>query len=235
MLKFVKDIAPLVKKQELSFINSRREKEDLYTFFFEPEKNLSWRAGQHGIFTIQHEKISKPTRPFSLSSAPSEEAITLTTRISDSPSEFKQALMQLRPGDEIAMRGPIGPLYLDDGSPSLLIAGGIGITPFRSILKQLTEQPAHPPVRLLYIDSKGTFLFKDELDKFQNYPNIDIIYLKSRDALHKESQAFIQKHHDAGKYYIGGSKTMVKSITTSLQENGISKKSIRKDPFFGLK
>lgn len=235
MLRFLKDVTPMMNKQKVSFIRCQREKEDLYTFLFKPEKAFSWKAGQHGIFTIQHTNISKPTRPFSLSSAPSEPAIAITTRVSESPSEYKQALMQLKTGDTIEMRGPIGPLYLEDEVPSLLIAGGIGITPFRSILKQLAEQDTHPPVRLLYIDSKGTLLFKDELDTFQHNPNTDIIYLKSRDALQKEIQAYVKDYRDTANYYIGGSRTMVKSVTAYLNENGISKKDIRKDLFFGLK
>ena len=77
------------------------------------------------------------TRPFTLASAPAEKVVKITTRISNDPSEFKKALLELKQGMKISMSGPVGSFYLKDNSPTLLIAGGIGITPFRSIVKQI--------------------------------------------------------------------------------------------------
>ncbi len=86
---------------------------------------------------ITHKKIKNGTKPFTLASAPTEKVVKITTRISNDPSEFKKALLELKQGMTISMSGPVGSFYLKDNSPTLLIAGGIGITPFRSIIKQL--------------------------------------------------------------------------------------------------
>lgn len=87
------------------------------------------------MFTITHKKIKNPTRPFTLASAPTENIIKVTMKITDNASDFKKAMLELNKGMKISMSGPVGSFYLKDDRPTILIAGGIGITPFRSILK----------------------------------------------------------------------------------------------------
>ena len=138
-----------------------------YTFSFEKGKDLTWKAGQHGLLTITHKKIKNGTLPFTLASAPAEEIVKITTRISNEPSEFKKALLELKQGMTISMSGPVGSFYLKDNSPTLLIAGGIGITPFRSIIKQMemTGNCIETPIQLLYLDSNKSYIYKNELDE----------------------------------------------------------------------
>ncbi|MNJ47342.1 Benzoate 1,2-dioxygenase electron transfer component [compost metagenome] len=122
--------------------------------------DLTWKAGQYGLFSITHKSVKNGTRPFSVSSAPAENAVRITTRIGEQPSEFKKALLELTPGMKITMRGPVGPFYLQDENPALFIAGGIGITPFRSILKQIDSTPKEvgKPIHLLYMDGNREYL-----------------------------------------------------------------------------
>ena len=149
-MSFFQDALSIFKKKDLLFLESYKESEDVYTFLFEKEEDLTWKAGQHGLLSITHKKIKNGTKPFTLASAPAEKVIKITTRISNDPSEFKKALLELKPGMKISMSGPVGSFYLKDNSATLLIAGGIGITPFRSIVKQLEvegnsiEQPNTP-------------------------------------------------------------------------------------------
>ena len=89
---------------------------------------------------ITHKKIKNPTKPFTVASAPTENVVRLTMRIGDNPSDFKKAMLELKQGMKVKMSGPVGSFYLKDNNPSLLIAGGIGITPFRSILKQVEAE-----------------------------------------------------------------------------------------------
>lgn len=230
----LQDIAPILKKKELTFMESYEEKDSLYTFIFEKEEDLTWKAGQHGIFSISHKKIKKPTRPFSVASADFENIVQISTRISDTPSEFKQALLELEPGMKLNMRGPVGPLYIDNKKPSLLIAGGIGITPFRAMLKA-AEYEGRKEIQLLYIDSKGTFLYKDELDAIAKNTSIGVNYCESREEFYAEIDKFIMEYNDAGMYYLGGSKSMINSVETYLKNSRISKENIKKDIFIGIK
>lgn len=228
---FQDNLVPFFKKRELQFIESYKESDDVYTFVFEKGEDLTWKAGQYGLFTITHKSIKNGTRPFSVSSAPSEDVVRITTRIGEQRSEFKSSLLELTQGMKITMRGPVGPFYLKDDSPILLIAGGIGITPFRSILKQIGE--AEIQIHLLYLDGKKEYLFKDELDEMAKRAQVSVTYLNSRDELHQEIHKFSTLHKDNGKYYVAGPKSLVESVSSYLQSNQVSKRNIKKDAFFG--
>jgi ferredoxin-NADP reductase len=232
---FQDNLIPFFKKKELQFIESYKESDEVKTFVFEKAKDLTWKAGQYGLFTITHKSVKNGTRPFSVSSAPAENAVRITTRIGKQPSEFKKALLELTPGMKITMRGPVGPFYLKDEHPTLFIAGGIGITPFRSILKQidLTSKGFGQPIHLLYIDGTKEYLFKDELDEMANRTLTSLTYLESRDELHQAISKFSSQFKNNGKYYIAGPQSMVEAIFKDLLNQQVSKQNIKKDAFFG--
>ena len=139
----------------------------MYSFLFDKPHDVEWKAGQYGLFTITHKKLKNATKPFSVVSAPTENTVRITTVIRDQVSDFKQSLLELKPGMKVSMSGPLGPFYLKDNRPALLIAGGIGITPYRSILKQLEAagESVGRELRLLYMDGQRAHVFKDELDR----------------------------------------------------------------------
>ena len=234
-MSFFQDTLSIFKKRDLLFLESYKESEDVYTFLFKKEKDLTWKAGQHGLFSITHKKIKNSTKPFTVASAPTENVVRLTMSIGDNPSDFKKAMLELKQGMKVKMSGPVGSFYLKDNNPSLLIAGGIGITPFRSILKQVEAEwnGAEKQIELLYMDSKKSYLFKDEIDEIANKTSISVTYLDSRENLHQEIDKFTTLNKDNGNYFIAGPKSMVNSISTYLQNNNVSKRNIKKDAFFG--
>ncbi|RXZ77805.1 FAD-dependent oxidoreductase [Paenibacillaceae bacterium] len=234
-MSFFQDVFSIFKKRELLFLESHKESEDVYSFLFEKEKDLTWKAGQYGLFSITHMTIKNSTKPFSMASAPTENIVKITTRISDNPSDFKKAILELKQGMKVKMSGPVGSFSLQDNSPSLLIAGGIGITPFRSILKQIEAEGNgdEKQIKLLYFDSKKSYIYKDELDEVANNISISITYLDSRDDLHQEIDTFNALYKNNGKYFIAGPKSMVDSISGYLKNNNVSKRNIKKDAFFG--
>lgn len=149
---FIQDIRPVFNKTKIKLRDKIHEANDIYTFIFDKSDALNWKAGQHGVFNITHRKVANPTRPFSIASAPFENKIQLSMQISESPSEFKQAMLELEPGMEMDMRGPIGPMYVDTPQqPILFIAAGLGITPFRAILKDLANRNTYEAVYHLFI------------------------------------------------------------------------------------
>jgi len=232
---FFQDMISIFKKKELSFLEIRKESDDVYSFLFEREKDLTWQAGQYGLFIITHKNVKNATKPFSIASAPAENIVKITTRISDNPSEFKKALLELQQGMKIKLGGPVGSFYPEDNSPALLIAGGIGITPFRSILKQIEAEGngGGAPKKLLYLDSNKSYIFKDELDEIAKKTSINVTYLDSRDDLYREIDTFNATYKNNSKYFIAGPKSMVDSVSGYLQNHHISKQNIKKDVFFG--
>ncbi|CAM4103605.1 FAD-dependent oxidoreductase [Saccharibacillus endophyticus] len=234
-MSFLADnLIPIFKKRELLFKESYREAEDVRTFVFEKENDLSWKAGQYGLFTITHKKMKKGTKPFSLSSAPAENVVRITTRIPERPSDFKRALSELKTGMKVSMSGPLGPFYLKEQGPVLFVAGGIGITPFRSMLQQLqlTESQSERPVKLLYLDGAQSHIYRSELDGYAADSAVDVQYLNLRDELHAELDRYATLHAD-GRYFVAGPKSMVDAVTVYLQNKKIPKRNIVKDAFFG--
>ncbi|GIO27347.1 FAD-dependent oxidoreductase [Ornithinibacillus bavariensis] len=234
-MSFLQDTLSVFKKRDLVLLDSYKESDGVYTFLFEKEKDVTWQAGQHGLFSITHKKIRNSIRPFSVASAPSENTIKITTSISDNPSDFKRAMLELEEGMKIRMSGPVGSFYLRDNCPTFLIAGGIGITPFRSIIKQIEANgvTADQSIHLLYLDSSQSYLFKDEIDTIASSTSIHVTYLASRDELYQKIDEITNSYSNDGRFFISGPKSMVDSMHSYLQDNNISKRNIKKSAFFG--
>lgn len=234
-MSFFRDAISIFKKRDLVLLDSYKETEDVYTFLFEKEEDLTWEAGQHGLFTITHKKVKNSTRPFTVASAPTENVVQITMRISDNPSDFKKAMLEFKKGMTIKLSGPVGSFNIKDKNPTLLIAGGIGVTPFRAMLKQIEKEGNNDEkqIHFLYLDSKKPFIFKDELDAIANNSSITVTYLDSRDDLHQEMDKFIALNKNNGNYFIAGPKSMVDSISTYIQNQNVPKRNIKKDVFYG--
>lgn len=203
------------------------------SFRFHFDKDLTWKAGQHGIFRIENPKIKKSIRPFSISSSLSEGFVQITTSLNANPlSDFKSALSKMKPGDTIRMYGPAGSMVVGEKKNLVMIAGGLGITPFRAILNEYQKDKTGTlNINLIYIDSSSRYLFLPEIQEsnisFYRYTDKDEFY----DMIHKITLEL----KDNADYMISGNPKFVKSLKKSLKSTSISSKSIKKDPFFGSK
>lgn len=229
------DFLPIFKKLRLALLHKKHEAGDIYSFVFKLEGKAYWKAGQHGALFIEHEKISRSFRPFSLASAPSEN-VMISTRITDKPSAFKKALSTMQPGQQASMRGPIGSFYIKDRKPVLFIAGGIGITPFRALIKDSLVNPSAAPahIHLLYIDDRGHFAYEKELKQFATTSAIDVSLLTRRDDLTVGITNYTLEHLNHARYYVSGSRGMVKAMQAMLKGKGINSAQIVTDTFFGV-
>lgn len=118
---------------EVAYLRRDQCGTDIVTFRFERPDGYSFKAGQW--FTLQLETDEGPeSHTFSHSTAPGDDYLELTTRIS--PSAYKQALDALLPGTMVHINGPGGRLSVADGVTRVaFLAGGVGVTPIRSILR----------------------------------------------------------------------------------------------------
>lgn len=114
--------------------NTIEETPVVRSFQFETEEKINYLPGQYITMTVNDLK-----HDFTLSSNPMEPFLQITTKFRPE-SEYKQALWKLGVGDEIEIAGPSGKFVFDpnDLTPRLFLAGGMGITPFRSMLKSTT-------------------------------------------------------------------------------------------------
>jgi len=139
------------------------------------------RAGQHLDVRLTAEDGYSAERSYSIASAPGEAVLITVERLDD--GEVSPYLTEeLRPGDEIEIRGPIGGYFVWDGTdpaPVLLVAGGSGVVPFRSMLRHRERAGAAAPVRLLYsARSLPDVIYRAELDKQPG--GVEVVYTLTR-------------------------------------------------------
>lgn len=125
-----------------TFSHSEPLSTTLHTFYFLPEKRVHYIAGQFIELYLPHERPDSrgEKRWFTLSSAPHEPLLAITTHIRPTGSStFKRRLQSLQKGQQVTLSSPLGDFVApkNPAVPLLFIAVGIGITPYRSILEDL--------------------------------------------------------------------------------------------------
>jgi ferredoxin-NADP reductase len=126
------------------------------------------RAGQHVDVRLTAEDGYQAERAYSIASAPGE-GLSITVERLDDGEVSPYLTEDLRAGDEIEVRGPIGGYFVwdaADGGPLLLLAGGSGIVPLRAMLRYRSRVGSSVPVRLLYSSrSLADVIYRAELDR----------------------------------------------------------------------
>ncbi len=210
---------------DLKVIKLKPETDSAFSIIFEKPQSLHFYPGQY----IDYDK------PFTVSASPTERFLMLTTR--KGRTEFKKALLALRPGDKLHASAPIGTFILDETSPAVFLAGGIGITPFRSMIKYALDQNLKTPITLIYSNSDDDFVFKEELNEWQKLmPNLKIIYHNSSKAGHftrPPSELLPINYTLSPIYYLSGSPKFVDAMQKILLDLKIDETNIRSDYFDG--
>lgn len=170
-------------RYSLPFLEKREETPTAMTFWFSTKgSGFSYRSNQAiRLILAKVEDPWGPARSFSLSSSPTEaDRIAVTCKMTGSP--FKEALRGLRPGDRAEVVGPLGDLVYDPSRPTVMIAGGIGITPFRGMLRYASDTRTTQPIVLLYsARTPEEFAFRAELDALaETNPNVQVRYTITR-------------------------------------------------------
>jgi ferredoxin-NADP reductase len=216
----------------------KTESPGVESFIFKPEKPLVWKAGQFLHYVLNHASTDDrgSDRWFTIASAPYESNVMLTTRFAaKAGSTFKKTLKALKPGDSIEVSDLDGDFILSDSKKSyVFIAGGIGITPFRAILKQAAHDGKQLRVTMLYANRKTVAAYKKELDALtKRNPNLKIHYLFHPQRI--DQQTIKELVHDLKTplFYVSGPEPMVESVGQLLQQIGVPKKRIKQDWFPG--
>lgn len=212
---------------------------------FEKPAAFTFKSGQYGGFTL----IDPPetdaggiTRRFSLLSTPDDEVIEIVTRIQN--SAFKRVLSSLPLGSEVKFAGPTGIFTLHDdlSTPAVLIAGGIGIAPFYSMIRDAAKHPSKRQIVLFYGNqSPNDSAFLAELTALQNSNFKLVATMATPDSTWQGEKGFITDDMirrylpdlAAPHYYICGSPTMVTTLQETLAEMDIDESRIKIEDFPG--
>jgi ferredoxin-NADP reductase len=221
---------------KLRFIKKEQEVKDVYSFYFEPEEAVEWQPGQYMHYVLDLENVDDKgnERWFTISTAPFEKTIRITTRLDNLPvSMFKHRLMELEEGQEIEADGPKGKFVMREGAHMhIMIAGGIGITPFRSMLAQLAHDAKPANAALMYANRDLEFVFDQELAGFAEQDKTISIKKFTGKRIDKSDLEEYAKDSSA-VFYLSGPEAMVDSYEEVLKDLDVSPDNIATDYFPG--
>ena len=234
-----------------SKLKDRKEvAERTIAFRFEKPSGWTFKAGQFIDMTLLDPSETDPegnTRGFSIASGPHEEMLMVATRMRD--TAFKRVLKAMPIGTAVKIEGPSGDLTLPNNSNRavVLLAGGIGITPFRSMLVRAAKEKLAHRIFLFYSNRRPEDApFLEELQILErensNYKLIASMteMEKSRRTWSGETglinQEMLTRHlKGVGTliYYIAGPPAMVKGLLEMLNKAGVDDDDIRTEEFSG--
>jgi ferredoxin-NADP reductase len=140
------------------------------------------RAGQHVDVRLTAEDGYRAEREYSIASAPGEPVAITVERLED--GEVSPYLTEeLRPGDGLELRGPVGGYFVwdtENGGPLLLVAGGSGVVPLRAMMRHRQRTGSDVPVRLLYSSrTLDDVIYRDELESLSD--GIEVVHTLTRE------------------------------------------------------
>lgn len=208
-------------------------------FVFSAPK-IKYKAGQYMEWTLPQKKadVRGMRRYFTLASSPTEETIALGVKKYNPSSTFKETLFSMKPGDTIwagQLKGDFS-LPKDKNKKLVFIAGGIGITPFRSMVKYLIDTQEKRDIVLLHVVGSADELTYKEVFKQGEGIGLKTIPWDSATAGHMTDDKIKELIPDFKDrtYYISGSNLMVHTFKDILSKLGVSQKNIVTDYFPGL-
>jgi ferredoxin-NADP reductase len=142
------------------------------------------KAGQHVDVRLTAEDGYQAERSYSIASAPEDDHLVLTVERLDDGEVSPYLVDELRPGDELELRGPVGGYFVWEaslGGPLLLVAGGSGVVPLRAMLRHHRAVGSTVPARLLYsARSLDEVIYRDELTTLPDDGEVDVRFTLTR-------------------------------------------------------
>jgi ferredoxin-NADP reductase len=221
---------------------------DTYDFIFRSPRRLAFQAGQYLEWTLglDHSDSRGNRRYFTLASAPTEQEVRLGVKFYPKSSAFKQAMAAMAPGDTIHAAQLSGSFTLpaDPRAKLAFLAGGVGITPFRSMLQYLIDRNEPRPIVVLYgNDREEDVAYLDVLDQAKRELGVRTVHAIARGAPRRgQYRGFIDARlvreaipdYRERIFYISGPQAMVKALREMLLAMGVHRSRIKTDFFPGF-
>lgn len=230
-----------MESKELQVTKVKYETHDVFSTYFS-RNYLNYKPGQYLMLDLDVEDPEGNTRPLSIASSPTEDFLLLSTKIRDTP--FKQKLITLKPGDKVRVKGPLGVFTLkEDAKEIVFLGGGIGITPFRDMIKYATDKKLPMRLTLLYSNkTPNDIVYKDEWAVFEREnKNLKVVHTITDDAAWhgrkgRINEAMIREFcNDMNNtlFYICGPPGMVEGLSNLLKTMNVPLQNTKIEKFAG--
>ncbi len=222
---------------------------DTVEFEFLPGKQFAFEPGQYMEFTLPHENPDNrgSRRWFTIASSPTEPTLKIGVKFYEQSSSFKEAMLDINQNSQIVAAQIAGDFVLpnDPAQKLVFIAGGIGVTPFRSMVKYLIDNRENRSVRMLYaVKTKADIAYKDVFEEARSAIGMKTLYVLSGKQEANENNminGLINKRllqravpdYEECLFYISGTHDMVESVELALLSMGVHHHNIKMDFFSG--
>jgi ferredoxin-NADP reductase/Na+-translocating ferredoxin:NAD+ oxidoreductase RnfD subunit len=239
------------KKLVLALKEKVKIADNTYDFIFEPNKKFNFKPGQYFEWTLGHERMDNRgmRRYFTIASSPTENDLIMGIKFYDKPSSYKESLIHLEKGDIIVASQLSGDFIMPKNKNKKLvfIAGGIGVTPFRSMIKYLVDKGEKRDIIIFYSNQNvQDIAYKQIFDQAEKLLGIKTVYsLTDTEFIPSDwngEKGFIDKkmiekyvpNFKERVFYISGPRSMTVAFQKMLAGAGIRKKNIKTDFFPGF-
>jgi len=225
--------------------------ENTYEFVFSNDRPFTFKPGQYMEWTLAHRDPDSRgnRRYFTVASSPTEPDVRLGVKFYPEPSSFKNKMLYMAPNSIVVASQIAGDFVMpkDPKRPLVFIAGGIGVTPFRSMIKYLVDTKEHRQVTLFYSNkTERDVAYGDILDEAEKEMGIKTVYVVTNPTEKPGQPSPYYKALDAGViraevpnyrdcvFYISGPHGMVSAFQSMLKNMGIRGSNIKTDYFPGF-
>jgi len=217
-------------------IEIRKETDTVKTFVFELDRKMKFLPGQF-VFLYAFIEGMDIKRAYSIASSPSDPNLELTIELVEKGRLTTYLFNNVKVGDTFKIEGPNGKfVFSDDLSEIVLIAGGSGVTPMRSIIRYILSKGLDTKVKLFYsAKTESNIIYCDELKKFSK-SGVDIVVTLTRQEwegpVGRIDIGLVKEHIfklDNKTYFLCGPVQMVMDMSKGLKEEGVDRSQIKKD------
>ncbi len=203
-------------------------------------KSFLWKPGQYGFVTISFSDGFKERHPFTISSSPSQKFLRQSIK---SCGEFSSRIPTVSSGQLVYFEGPYGNFTFGEEPDVVMIAGGIGITPFKSMIQEASDSGSKSKILLLYsARTLEDLVFYKELNECAKLnSNFKVIYTLNQEESQEWAgerswinEQFLDKYvqtYSRRVFYVCGPPAMIDAINKILLSKGVSKESIKFELF----
>lgn len=230
-------------KREFVLVDKKPEAADVTSLFFKPTDGLEYDYQPGQYVDIKPSSVHSHGKSYTISSIPSDEFVSLTIKKSGTIST---AMLDMRINDKVIFDGPHGNFYPENPTNNIvMLAGGIGITPFFSIIKNMIKSGSDAKITLIYSNkTKNDITFFGILNKLAcSSPNLEIVYCLTQEKVtdlninefKRIDQDIINKyapHLKNTNYYICGSIKFTSDMWRTLKSMNIDEDDIFTEAFF---